>query len=358
MPTMTTHLVLSKNFDVAKLRADAAAGLMPRHVMFDVADALDARLWFLMQEPSGLDGLIDRLLGKITGTPGMWPTLRGLAAAVETDDVVFSPEIFGFVFTVLCRLRRKRPLLVLDVMAPKRPRVKFALGRPFFTRRVDHYFVNNQDKVDWLASLGIDRSQVSVPPDVTDERFMVPAPHTFDPGDPVVVSAGREQRDYVTLAEAVRGTTWRTRVCAVSANVTRKQAIAMPEDVPPNMELRHFDWPEYQELFQQSDVVVVPLLEHDYSAGLTVIYEAFAFRKPVIVTQTIGTIDGLVDAGLVIGVPVGDPEALADAIAGLLADDDARAQLAERGHRYFLANATTVSFVDWMVKRLDPVSLR
>lgn len=325
---------------------------MPRHVMFDVADVLEARLWFLMQAPKGVAGIIDRTVGKITGTPGMWPALWGLGRVVENDDVVFSPEMFAFVFILLCVLRRRRPTLVVDLMAPTRPRVHLALCCGFVRNRIDSVFVNNLDKVDVVAASGIDRDRISIPPDVTDEAFMCPAEHDLDRAAPVIVSSGREQRDYVTLATAATGTSWVTRVCAASANVTRKQAIALPDEPPTNMEVRHFDWPDYRTLFQDADVVVVPLLDHDYSAGLTVIFEAFAFHKPVVVTATPGTVANMVDRNLVVGVPVGDAAALRDAVERLLADDEERRNLADRGHEYFLQTATTEIFISWMTQAL------
>ncbi|MEZ5322489.1 MAG: glycosyltransferase family 4 protein [Microthrixaceae bacterium] len=355
---MATHLVLSRVYDVASFEREVEAGLRPRHVQFDVAAEIGATLWFIGERHTGLDRPVDWFVTKLTGTPGMFRTARRLAVRLGDDDVVFCPEIFGLFLSLLLVVRRVRPHIVLDVMVPSRPRLKASFRRGFFRRRIDQYFVNSQEKAETLMAYGVDGDRIAIPPSVTDERFMSPGDHELDRDDPVVVSSGREQRDYVTLADALGDRPMTVRVCAASANVTRKQAIALPDRVPDNFEIRHFDWPEYRELFRGADVVVVPLLEHDYSAGLTVIYEAFAFGKPVIATQTRGVMSQLVEAGAVIGVPVGDAPALRKAVETVLSERDVREDLARRGNEFFLAHATTAGFIDWMVAHLSEQRFR
>jgi glycosyltransferase involved in cell wall biosynthesis len=107
-------------------------------------------------------------------------------------------------------------------------------------------------------------------------------------------------------------------------------------------------------------VVVVPLEEVDFQAGITTILEAMAMARPVVVTATTGQTDVIVDrrssvrgapsrpASLLgplaelegvhlepngLYVPPGDPDALRRAIVYLLDHPDERARLGAAGRR-------------------------
>lgn len=85
---------------------------------------------------------------------------------------------------------------------------------------------------------------------------------------------------------------------------------------------------EVAKLFQQARVVVLPYLQASQSGILAI---AFAFGKPVVVTDVGGLPEavGYGKAGLV--VPPGDPKALAEAIARLWHDPSLRTQLGNAG---------------------------
>ena len=82
--------------------------------------------------------------------------------------------------------------------------------------------------------------------------------------------------------------------------------------------------PEIPALFERADLVVLPYREADQSG---VLYTALAFSKPIVATA-VGGFPDLAEHGAVRLVPPADRDALAAAIAELLADDAARARLA------------------------------
>ena len=83
--------------------------------------------------------------------------------------------------------------------------------------------------------------------------------------------------------------------------------------------------PEIPALFRRADVVVLPYLEADQSG---VLYTALAFGKPI-VASAVGGFPEVAAHGALRLVEPGDPGALAEALARLLGDPEARRQLAD-----------------------------
>jgi D-inositol-3-phosphate glycosyltransferase len=83
--------------------------------------------------------------------------------------------------------------------------------------------------------------------------------------------------------------------------------------------------------FSAADLVVLPYL-HIYQSGL--LYLAFAYRKPVIVSR-VGGLAEMVDDGVTgFLVPPGDPRRLADAILRAFADPEGLKRIGENGFRH------------------------
>jgi glycosyltransferase involved in cell wall biosynthesis len=128
------------------------------------------------------------------------------------------------------------------------------------------------------------------------------------------------------------------------------------------VEVAAFDYFGLRQLYARSAIVVVPLADIDFQAGITTILEAMAMGKPVIVTHSQGQTDVIEDRrGITRGnparerpptfvrtlasqygleveptgmyVPPADPEALRKAIVYLLDHPEERARLGAAGRR-------------------------
>lgn len=86
-----------------------------------------------------------------------------------------------------------------------------------------------------------------------------------------------------------------------------------------------------RDLYSRARVVVVPLLDVDSDCGVTVIAEAMAMGKPVVVTGTHGQVDLVRHGENGLYVPPGDPAALRAAIQRLLDDPDEAARMGRAG---------------------------
>lgn len=178
---------------------------------------------------------------------------------------------------------------------------------------------------------------------------------------PMICAVGLEFRDYKTLVAAVTDLDVDLRIAAASA-WSHHAAFAGSPALPPNVTVGGYTYLPLRELYAAARVVVVPLRDVDNQAGVTVILEAMAMGKAVIVTATRGQTDvvrdrrnggrgrvkrawwpGFVDepgvassvGGLATGfyVAPGDPAELRRAIHYLLTHPDLADELGRNGRR-------------------------
>jgi glycosyltransferase involved in cell wall biosynthesis len=181
------------------------------------------------------------------------------------------------------------------------------------------------------------------------------------PDERLICSAGLEFRDYPTLIAAVEGLDVQVTIGA-SSHWSKRRNTAEDVTQPSNVTVSAFDYVALREQYARSAMVVVPLDDTDFQAGVTTILEAMAMGKPVIVTHTQGQTDVVEDrrtvtrgsvprsrpssllreladsAGVALApsgfyVPPADPGALRRAIVYLLEHPEERTRLGEAGRR-------------------------
>lgn len=211
-----------------------------------------------------------------------WRRRRGHAAIFADGEHVGLPLAF------LLRLSRARePLVVIG------HRVSARKKRPFFTRlrlheRIGTLVLHSPRQLEIAErELGVPRERLALVPYQVDTEFWCPDPET--PREPLVVAVGLEHRDYATLTRAVVGSPARV-VIAAGSHWARSQAQAAGP-LPGNVSVGRYDYQELRALYARASVVVVPLVETDFQAGITSILEAMAMACPVIVTLTSGRSD-------------------------------------------------------------------
>jgi glycosyltransferase involved in cell wall biosynthesis len=193
-------------------------------------------------------------------------------------------------------------------------------------RGIDRILVHSRNQPPLLHRvLGVPTSKLHVVPYGVDTAFWSA---TGAPQEPdLVVSAGREHRDYGTLLAALPPT---ARLVIAdgspfSPNASRRNPTQWPADVVR----RRFEPLALRELYERAAVVVVPVIETTFPAGITTLVEAMSMGKAVIVTATSG-LAGVIPSDAAIIVPPGDQVALGRELRNLLADAARRDELGER----------------------------
>jgi len=300
----------------ARLRREVAEGVRPRPE------------YLLLEADYGVQ-LLDwsRLPGPRRGRSG-WRSVVHVAAALRglsEYEVVFSDgEHVGIPLAFALRaLGITTPHLVLGhhlTTRAKVPLIHNLRAHQGMARILVHSSFQQE-----LAhrELGIPAAKLDYVPYYADTEFWHPTGATQEP---LVVAAGREHRDYATLAEACRGLPVRVFVAAGSIHSPAASG-RDPSEWPSNFEHGFADYRRLRDLYARASVIVVPLTETDFQAGVTTALEAMAMGQAVIVTATRGQ-SGVIRDGLTgITVKPGDAAALAAAVKHLLDRPDERRRL-------------------------------
>lgn len=176
-------------------------------------------------------------------------------------------------------------------------------------------YSRRQEKV--IKELGLAAEKVHRIAFQVDERFFTPREEP-SPGRGVV-SVGRELRDYPTLFRAMEGTGIPVTVVA-SSPWSKREDQTRGRRIPDNVALRKgLSSVELRELYRGAAVVVVPLKNVDWPAGVTSLFEAQACGRPVVISASEGILDSL-DPGTAATVPCEDPNSLREAVLRLIGD--------------------------------------
>jgi len=94
---------------------------------------------------------------------------------------------------------------------------------------------------------------------------------------PLIVTAGREFRDYPTLIDAVVGLDIDV-VIASASPWSRRADNARDTDIPDNVTITKLPQYDLRDLYDRADLAVVPLQPVDFQAGITTILEAMSME--------------------------------------------------------------------------------
>lgn len=166
---------------------------------------------------------------------------------------------------------------------------------------------------------GLAASRMQFIPLGIDTDFYVQQPGPGTPG--LVVSAGEDRfRDHATLIRAL------ATVRARRPETHLELASGLPFDAPEGLVTVHTERLDgrIRDLYARASVVAIALHRTVTGSGLTVVLEAMASGRPVVVTDNPGVADYVEHGVTGLLVPPEDPDALAAAVVELLADDSAR----------------------------------
>jgi glycosyltransferase involved in cell wall biosynthesis len=294
-----------------------------------VAEGLRPRPEYLVLEAEHGVELLDwsRLPGFSRGRSSWRSGIHVASAlrALDHHDVVFSDgEHVGIPMALALRtFRITTPHLVIGhhlTTRAKAPLIRNLHAHDGMTRILVHSSFQRE-----LAhrELAIPAAKLDYVPYYADSEFWRPSAVTEEP---LIVAAGREHRDYATLATACRGLPARVFVAAGSVHSPAATSRS-PLEWPGNFEHGFADYSQLRELYARASVVVVPLVETDFQAGVTTVLEAMAMGKAVVVTATRGRSEVVRDGITGISVPPGDAGELRDAVRYLLDSPSERRRL-------------------------------
>jgi len=255
-------------------------------------------------------------------------SIRHVAAALQRMrefDVVFSDgEHVGIPFALATRvLGDGRPhLMIAHHLTTRLKRALFTVLsiERGVTRIVFHSRHQLERARQRLRTAG---SQLAFVPYGIDTEFWNPISGREES---VIVSAGQEHRDYLTLAQACGDLREQVIIARGSTHSPGARSRA-PERWSPNFELAQIDHRSLRALYARAQVVVIPLIPTDFQAGVTTLLEAMAMGKACVVSATDGQADIVQDGVSGLYVPPGDAGELRRAVRFLLARPDVRARL-------------------------------
>ncbi|MGJ9423785.1 glycosyltransferase family 4 protein [Aeromicrobium sp. CF3.5] len=173
------------------------------------------------------------------------------------------------------------------------------------------------------------------------------AEHAWELAGQLVVSAGEDRfRDHDLLIDAVH------RVRRQLPDLRFELATALPVSIDPALDTLHTErmGGRMRDLYARSSVVAVALRPTPTGSGLTVVLEAMASGRPLVVTANPGISDYVVHGETGLLVPPNDPEAFAGALRALLLDPDRceamGAAAAQTARRDFTSAAMSASLAD------------
>jgi glycosyltransferase involved in cell wall biosynthesis len=372
---------------------------MPR-ILFVVTADLDARLpaggprkdYTALAEGLGADMLdrtaarshrFGRLIARSMGI-AMAQAVVAFARRRQYDAVLTDGEHIGIPLAVLLKITRDRmPHVTIG------HRITASKKRPFFKylhvqTHINRIALHAQRQYDLAVDeLGLAPDKVALIPYQADTEFWRPQPDIAE--ERLICSAGLEFRDYPTLVQAVEGLDVKVVIGAAS-HWSKRANTAAESEAPANVEVDRFDYAALRRLYARSAIVVVPLDDVDFQAGVTTILEAMAMGKAVIVTHSLGQTDIVEDrrtttrgahprkrpegmlrrvaeaTGLEIEpngfyVPPNDPGALRRAIEYLLDHPEERARLGAAGRRIVERVATLERYVERLSELVDQAVL-
>jgi glycosyltransferase involved in cell wall biosynthesis len=270
------------------------------------------------------------------------------------DAVVSDGEHVGIPLALGMRLRgfRTPHLMLGHHLTTRAKRPLFRVLRP--QERISRILVHSSRQLELApAELGIPRDRLALLPYHADTGYWAPQPLAEER---LVLAVGREHRDYATLAAAC-GDVPGLRVRVAAGSLFSPDARGSdPQGWPANFDVGFADHAALRDLYALASVVVVPLVESNFQAGVTTIVEAMAMARPVVVSATAGQRDIVEDGVTGLMVPPGDPTALREAVERLLADPAERRRLGAAARQAAVERFGLDVYVDRLAEHLAEIA--
>lgn len=331
------------------LRREVGDGTRPRPEFLILEQGHGVRLldWTLL--PPGVAARGRSPLSSAVHVMGALRRLEGVTAVLSDG------EHLGIPLGYALRARGARvPHVVIGhhLDSPKKRALFRRLGA---AAGIDRILVHSERQREVAIRLGIDPERVFVLPYAVDTDFWEPCAERPPGTRPIVSTAGIEHRDYATFVEAMEGVGAHL-VVSIGSTHSPTSRSRLPQSWPPTAEVGFAPPSRLRLRHADATVVVVPIVETEFPAGITSILEAMAMAKPVVVSGTrgLGNVVRDGDTGLV--VPPGDAAALHRAVRRLLDDQRLRRRLGMRARAFAVAEAGVDRFAARLADHLGEVA--
>jgi glycosyltransferase involved in cell wall biosynthesis len=267
--------------------------------------------------------------------------------------IVATGEDVGLSLALLAKALPRRPRLILVCHNMTTPRRSFFLRRLRVGSAIAKFQCLSETQARTLSRrYGIPSDRLQVIYWHVDHHYFRPDPTATVRNQ--ICSAGMASRDYATFLRATRDIDVDVRIAADSPWFRQRLNISA-DDLSARVEVRSYgSYAALRRLYAESLFVVVPLLDVDFSAGYTVILEAMAMGKAVIVSRITQRDDFVVDGWNGFYVTPGDPEALRERILHLLQNPDEARRLGANGRKAVEARFTIARYIKMVQQALDP----
>ncbi|HUP31880.1 MAG TPA: glycosyltransferase family 4 protein [Gaiellaceae bacterium] len=269
---------------------------------------------------------LKRGLERAGGYGGDFATILASLRQLNRADVVFSTvDTVGIPLVLLARGRLVTPPFVYTAIGlPERlRRLRSGRMRRLYARALGGaaaivaYSAHEAAELGrWLRERGAEVPVEFVPFGVDVDAFRP----TSEPPELDVVSIGADpHRDFDLLLDVAR----ELPEIEFGIVATGERSRELP-DRPPNVSLEtDLAFADMRRRLETARVVALPIRDNSYSGATTVLLQAMALGKPVVVTRTqaIARGYGLADGENCRLVPPGDPESFARALRSVLRDD-------------------------------------
>lgn len=351
---MKYHICLSRAIDLERIAHDAAAEKCPRHILWGISQKLNATIHKPENYPISA---LDKIRAKLVGRPEHWALARHLAANLTSEDVVFCiGEDVGIPIAMMSGNKPNSPKISVFFHNIDRPRGRFILKLLGLHKHIDLFMACSSYQINFLKDyLNLPENRLWLILEQTDTDFFKPGAISPNKTRPIIASVGLEKRDYRILAEATKDLDIDVKISGFSKDA-KVLAQAFPEVMPNNMSRRFYEWPELRQLYRDADIVVVSLVDNKYAAGVQVLLEGMACRRPVIVTETAGIKDYITKEGVATIVKPGDLEGLKRAIKYLLNNPEIAQEQAEKGYKQVTNYHNSEQYIDRFVNQLLSLS--
>jgi glycosyltransferase involved in cell wall biosynthesis len=290
-------------------------------------------------------------LERAGGYGGDFATVLASLRQANCADVVLSTvDTVGIPLMLLNHAGRlRRPLVYVAVGLPERlARLGSGRMRRLYARAlagtaavVAYSEAEVDDLHSFMAEHGVTTRVEFVPFGVDEKAFR---PSVGQPSVDVVMAGADPHRDvdlFMGLAAELPNRSFRLVTTA-----ERARTLGAP---PPNLEVEaDIPFDRMKRRLEDARVVALPVLDNSYSGATTVLLQAMALGKPVVVTRTraIASGYGLVDGENCRLVDPGDRDALARTVAAVLRDEWHARSLGARARSLVETQRSWAAYVD------------